>query len=811
MIGKSIGHFQIEERLGAGGMGVVYRARDTQLNRPVALKLVGDKYAQDAQARARLLHEAQTASALNHPHICHIYEVGEEADQAYIAMEYVAGKPLAQSIPQEGLPAESVLRYGIQIADAIAHAHDQGVVHRDLKSANVMITPEGRAKVLDFGLARRQRGEEVAEVTRSQVSLAEQSTVSGTLHSIAPEVLRGATADPRSDVWALGVLLYEMAAGCLPFQGKTGFEMSSAILREQPTPLPPHVPAALRAVILRCLAKEPAQRYARASEVRASLETIQSSEESIPVATASLAPASERWFNSTKFFAVIGGLIVVIVVFSALLGLVWRDPDVAWRIPFSGARKEAPIRSLAVLPMKNLSATGGEDVLGLGMADTIITKVSQIGALTVRPTSAVQKYARQETDALEAARQLGVDSVLDGSVQRSGDRLRINVNLLRVRDGASLWSDTFNVSASDIFATQDEIAQKVVSGLRLQLDTAEQARLAKHFTSNPAAFDFYVRGMRALDRRTFKADAEPLNLAMAMFGKAIEADPNYALAHAQLAYSYAWMALFVDATPSWVERAKTSLARADALDAQLAESHVVRYELAWSAFEGFNIDRAIEELQLAQKLNPSIGHDHLGILLAHLGLEEPAIREMRRSMEIDPQSDIARSRMVETYDLMVRPQEALKEQLRLFHGDISPIFVRKSFFWTGQFAKARALIDSELAARPKEPMMLSERALYQVLTGDAQSAEAAIPTFVELGKQNRAFHHITYNVACIYALQGKAAEAVKWLRTTVDTGMPNYTLFDRDPHLDKIRKDPGFMQFMAELKPRFDKYQQEFR
>jgi serine/threonine-protein kinase len=804
MIGKTLGNYQIEAQLGAGGMGVVYRARDTRLDRPVALKLVGEKYALDTQARARLLNEARTASALSHPQICHIYEVGEAAGLTYIAMEYVAGQPLSAMVPQDGLPVETALRYAVQIADALAHAHDHGIIHRDLKTANVMITPEGRVKVLDFGLARRQRAEEFAEVTRSQVSLAESGSVSGTLHSIAPEVLRGELSDPRSDIWALGVLLYEMAAGRLPFEGKTGFEMSSAILREPPAPLLPRVPAALRAVILRCLAKDPGQRYQRASEVRAALETIQSTEESIPVAR--VAP-SRRLLSSPITLAGFGATLV------ALLAILFAWNPGGWRNRLTGSPAEAPIRSLAVLPMKNLNPSGSEDVLGLGMADTVITKVSQIGALTVRPTSAVQKYAKQEIDALEAARQLGVDSVLDGTVQRSGNRLRVNVNLLRVRDGVSLWSDTFNVSSSDVFAVQDEIAQKVVSGLRLKLDTAEVARLAKHYTTNPEAFDSYVHGMRALERRGFTADPEPLNQAIAMFGKAIEADPKYALAHAQLAYADAWMALFVDPNPAWVERAKASLARAEALDAQLAETHLVRYELAWSAFEKFDIDRAIEELQLAQKLNPSVGHEHLGILLAHLGLEEPAIREIRRAVEIDPQSDIARSRLVESYDLVVRPNEALRENERLFgpSNALTPPFMRYSLLWKRKFEEARQVIDNWLAKSPNDPFYLSQKALYQALIGDARSAETAILAVVDRGKNSRAFHHMTYNVACIYALQGKSAEAVKWLRTTVDMGMPNYTLFSRDPHLDKIRKDTAFVQFMADLKLRFEKYQQDFR
>jgi serine/threonine-protein kinase len=804
MIGKSLGHFQIEERIGSGGMGVVYRARDTQLDRPVALKLVGEKYAQDAQARARLLNEARTASALNHPHVCHIYEVGEAEGHAYIAMEYVAGKPLAQTIPPEGLPVETVLRYGIQIADAVAHAHDHGIVHRDLKSANVMITPEGRSKVLDFGLALRQRGEEFAEVTRSQVSLGESGTVSGTLHAIAPEVLRGDPSDPRSDVWALGVLLYEMAAGHLPFEGKTGFEMSSAILREQPAPLPPHVPAALRAVILRCLAKDPAQRFARSSEVRASLETIQSSEESIPVERVVL---SRKFEFSSRRIAVLGATVVTLV---AIL-FVWNPGG--WRQRLTGSSVEAPIRSLAVLPMKNLNPAGGEDVLGLGMADTIITKVSQIGALTVRPTSAVQKYARQEMDALEAARQLSVDSVLDGTVQRSGDRLRVNVNLLRVRDGASLWSDTFNVSANDLFATQDEIAQKVVFGLRLKLDPAEQARLSKRYTSSPQAYDYFVKGMQYFGQRNLtRGSRSGLDPAVAMFQRAVELDPKYALAEAQLSYCYTWIALFNDpGNPVWWDKAQKELEKARAMDSNLAEIHVVRYEQLWSRHEGFQIAAAVRELQEAQRLNPAVGHDALGILYAHMGLEEQAIRETQRAVEIDPTSEIAQSRVREIYDLFYHPDQAIEVRALYPNPAGTPSYIRKSYLWKGMFSEARREADELLAQNPRDPFALSAKALILALQGDPNAARKAIPIMDEDSRNSRAYHHSTYNIACLYAVLGDAANAIKWLKETVDTGMPDYTLFSRDPHLDKIRKAPAFIQFMAELKPRFEKYQQEFR
>jgi Tfp pilus assembly protein PilF len=302
MVGTNIAYYKVTARLGAGGMGEVYRATDTRLLRDVALKLLPPDATADPQARARLLEEARNASALNHPHICHIYEVNEAEGLTYIAMELAEGQPLSQRIPEGGLPAETVLRFGEQIAAALAHAHERGVIHRDLKSSNVMITPGGQAKVLDFGLAKRMRGEDLEAATRSRISEARAGEVAGTLAYMAPEVLSGEAATERSDIWSLGVLLYEMAAGRMPFAGRTGFELTSAILRETIPPLPASVTPGLRGVIQRCLAKEPGQRYQKAAEVRAALEAIGSSSEAIaPAATSAEKPWWRRkavWWSA---------------------------------------------------------------------------------------------------------------------------------------------------------------------------------------------------------------------------------------------------------------------------------------------------------------------------------------------------------------------------------------------------------------------------------------------------------------------------------------------------------------------------------
>lgn len=286
----ALGHYRVLSALGAGGMGVVYRARDTRLERDVALKVLPDALMSSSTARARLVREAKTASALNHPNICHIYEVGEADGHSYIAMEHVGGRPLSQSIPADGLPSETVLRYAAQLSDALAHAHERNVLHRDMKSANVMVTPEGHVKVLDFGLAKRAVAES-DEGAMTVDSVTQAGAVAGTLHYLAPELLRGQPADARSDIWALGVVLFEMATGKFPFSGKTGFEVSAVILREPPQQLPAQVPAGLRSIIGRCLAKEPAQRYQRASELRTAVEAISSDSAAAPVAPAPVVAA----------------------------------------------------------------------------------------------------------------------------------------------------------------------------------------------------------------------------------------------------------------------------------------------------------------------------------------------------------------------------------------------------------------------------------------------------------------------------------------------------------------------------------------
>ncbi len=479
----------------------------------------------------------------------------------------------------------------------------------------------------------------------------------------------------------------------------------------------------------------------------------------------------------------------------------WRQTSVAPPQP------QTEIKSLAVLPLKSLDA--GDNYLGLGIADAVIRRISQTDELTVRPTSAVRRYLTEEKDALTAARELNADAVLEGSVQRDGDRLRVSVNLLRVSDEISLWADSFDMRTADIFTIQDTVAQQVASRLRLQLDPAQQARLNKRSTSNLIAYEYYVRGVHSLDQRGFGEDAKPqIDATITYFTKAIEADPDYALAHAQLAYAYIWKANFIEQQAVWAEQAKEEINRADALDPQLAETHVARHYLLSSAYEGWQTEAAVRELLLAQKLNPNVGYVELGSIYYHLGLEDLGDRAYQRALDIDPTSEHVKYMITAHIRLVNKYDEWLAVYQKFYPNDPIPSWY---FMGKGRLDEAQKTLDEDAAKVPKDSFILRRYPLLSALKGDFRAAEAEIPLLLSrVNPQDFAYHHWTYDIACVYALSGKSDEAVKWLRKTAAEGFPSYTLFERDPYLNRIRQAPEFIQFMTEMKTLNERYRREF-
>jgi len=385
--------------------------------------------------------------------------------------------------------------------------------------------------------------------------------------------------------------------------------------------------------------------------------------------------------------------------------------------------------------------------------------------------------------------------------------LRVSVNLLRTGDGASLWSDNFDMRMTDIFTIQDTVAQQVASRLHLQLDSSQQARITKRYTSNPIAYAFYLKGVYSFDQRISHTKSQG-EATIDFFTKAIEADPNFALAHAQLAYSYALKAVFVETTePVWAERAREEINRAEALDPQIAETHLARYMLLYSVYEGFQGEAAVREVLQAQQLNPNVGHGELAYLYLHLGLEDLGARELQRAFEIDPTSEFAKSMTRLMYWTGVKYDEYAAHR-ELYRDDFMEAWY---LMGTGRLDEAQKAIEEWSAKRPDYLQWPPKKALLLALKGDFRAAEAAIPSILSRHPvKDPYYHHAAYDIACIYALEGKSVEAVKWLREAAATGLSVYPLFERDAYLNRIRQAPEFIQFMAEMKAQNERYRREF-
>ena len=835
--GTLVAHYRILSLLGEGGMGRVYLAEDTKLRRKVSLKFLPTNFAQDKERMRRFEQEARAVSALNHPNILTIHEISDVDGQRFIVTEFIEGQTLRERL-RSGLDVDQALEIAIQVASALVAAHRLQIVHRDIKPENIMIRKDdGLVKILDFGLAKiTQRRPDLtldSKIDTAVIAKTGPGVVMGTAAYMSPEQARGDRVDERTDIWSLGVVLYEMVAGCSPFVFGTSNEIILSIVSKDPVPLlgrySEGAPERLEEIVEKALSKNRDERYQTSKDLLIDLKRLKQTLESrasvqrskspdqvgAPTsraqtqATQSGAPntqaasSAEYIVNQVKSHK--RGAVVTLVIF---LTVVTGALIYAWRYKQSAASGLPEIKSLAVLPLRSLDP--GENSLGLGITDAVIRRISQTGAVIVRPTSAVRRYANEETDALSAAKQLGVDSVLEGTVQRAEERLRVTVNLLRTSDGSSLWADNFDMRVADIFTIQDTISQQVTSRLQLKLNAAQKDRLEKRYTSNAEAYEYFVKGRTSFERvSTAIGDREPAETGIAYFKKAVELDPKYALAYAALGQTYMWMANFNDPdNPTWVGLAQQSLSQAESLDPQLAEIHEARFQYFFSKYGNWDLAQAGREVRRALDLNSNLGEGHsdLGVLYDHLGLDEAVgLRENQRWLEIDPTNTSAQSRLVESYELYGKFNEALDAQRRFFGTPGPPL----SLMAKGSLDEAQTLLEAAVKKNSGDLRARARLALLIALRGKFQEAEAAIPPILERARNNRSYHHITYDIACIYALAGKTDDAVKSLRITADTGMPNYPLFLRDTHLNRIRKEPAFTSFMAELKPRWESYRSQ--
>ena len=683
--GDRVGTYEITALIGAGGMGEVWRARDARLGREVAVKVLPPEVLADETARRRLVHEARVASKLNHPNVCTIYEVGETDGQTYIAMELVEGKPLSDLVRSGALPVAQVVRYAQQLSDALAHAHQRGIVHRDLKSGNVVITPDGRVKVLDFGLAKRLGGEEgvsATSTTISQDSLTAPGTVVGTLAYMSPEQLRGRPADERSDIWSFGVVLYEMATGLRPFRGATGFELSSAILDRAAPELPLTVPVALAAVIERCLAKEPDQRYQRSGEVRAALEAVASG--TVPPLRVVLRSLLTRH----------GWQVMLACLVAAAALLVWLNVG-GVRARLLPGTVTPRIESLAVLPLANVSGDPEEQYFADGMTEALIARFGTITALRVISRTSVMRF-RQTTKPLgEIAKELGVDAVVEGTVQKSKDRVRVTASLLLARSDRQLWSETYDADLGDVFALQDDVARAIADRISITVTEQERRSLSRQRPVNAEAYELYLRGCY----HYHKWQPEEFKKAIGYFEEATQVDPNLAVAYVGLANSYGWLWIagllpLDEGLPQY----RAALGRALQIDDMLPEAH---YALAASAyFYSWDWAEAEKEFKRALELNPSLEEARFEYawFLSSMGRHAEAVVEARRAVRLDPLSVPANLALGSVYYLARLDDQALVQWRQTI--ELEPYDPRAYGFLAGAYEQL-GRFDEAVQARQK--------------------------------------------------------------------------------------------------------------
>ncbi|MFZ0062928.1 MAG: protein kinase [Pyrinomonadaceae bacterium] len=824
--GQEIGHYKIISPLGSGGMGEVFVAEDTKLARRVALKFLPEMLTQDKTHLRRFEQEARAVAALSHPNVCMIHEIVETgAGRHSIVMEYVDGVTLRERIAEGRMKVGEALDVAIQAASALSAAHTAGIVHRDIKPENIMIRRDGYVKILDFGLAKLiERSDSLVDSDAQTKMLVNTSPgiVMGTVTYMSPEQARGLPVDARTDVWSLSVVLYEMLTGRQPFAGATPTDVIIAIAEREPAPLTtlsPEAPTQLERILKKGLAKDREQRYQTAQDLLIDLKNLrhelavevevdrykQLTASSAPPATTSNAPAiTARHFpfwstRSRTLLTILTGVLIIAGLAYALFFRRGATPVL-----------QTEIESLAVLPLENISGDTAQDYFVDGMTEALMTDLAKISAIRVMSRSSVMQYKSARKPLPEIGRELNVDALLTGSVMRSGEHVRIAVQLVHAATDRNIWANSYEGDLRDVLALQREVARDIVDKVRIKLRPQEQVQPGTVRPVNPEAYDLYLRGRFYLNRQN-KDDNET---AITALERAVATDPTFAAAHAELAQAYVWkLFLFTPGESQWAEKAFVAVEKALALDPDLAVAHLARGRLLWTPANHFPHEKAIREYRSALVLDPSLdeARNQLALVYCHVGAFDEALQESQKAMTINPNNNLAQFRIGETLNFQGKYEQALPV-LRGLPNDVNPALVGHqialALFNLGRKADAAATIEQFLRDYPEDNrgLFTSLEAVLAASDGQERKAEDNIQLAIERGKGFGHFHHTAYNIACAYARMNKPEQAIKWLEVAAQDGFPCYPLFERDTNLDNLRQHPRFIKFLTEQKQQWEHY-----
>lgn len=752
MIGARLAHYQIIKVIGSGGMGAVYLAEDTRLGRSIALKILPPEAAAQPDRARRFLTEARAASALSHPNVAHIYEAGEADGVSFIAMEFVAGETL-KSHAQAPLPVRDVLEVAAQLADALDEAHAAGIVHRDIKGANIVLTPKGLVKVLDFGIAKTPVGLRSGDVTSEATA---DGAIVGTINYMSPEQALGWEVDGRSDLFSMGIVLYELLAGRLPFQGGTSSETLNRIINDTPPPLRRFntaVPTELERIVFKALEKDRGRRYQTGRELLVDIRNLQRDWES-------------------------GGT------------------------PKGHARRRTKRRpeSIAILPFDaDVRADADLEYLADGLTESVIQSLSAVPKLRIMARSTVFRFKGTDLDPQAIGKALRVDAVVSGSVRRLQDRIALRVELAAADDGAHLWGARYQKTPADVFSLQNELAQEIVMGLRVQLSGDDRKRLARKPTVDAQAYQSYLRGRFHLNKRT----QEEVETAVRFFDDAIARDGRYALAHAGRAEAYTILgtAGYTTKLSDVTRRARASAERAVEIDGLLAEAHAAlgfvrfRFDWDWTA--------AAAALRRAVELNPgyATAHHWLGMLLTALGRADQALESIDQALASDPLSLIVGSAKGRALHFARRYEEAAAQFHRTL--ELDPGFTQARYDLGMTYAEMGRLPEAiaEYERKPEvlagRPVMRAVLANFYARAGETERAAAIVAGFH--GRPDAALS-LPFELALASVGAGRIDESLSHLETALAVHAGPIVFLKVEPMFDSLRREPRFQALLRNLR-----------